>query len=711
MIENFKIALKRQKKLIITFLVFIFLPSVLLSIFGIRAIRNERFRVAKQIENEHKNAADFLKTQVDFRFIDIEAILQNLAQHSSLSEKDYTSIQELINTRLGDNPLIEQAFLLYKNEEPLFPLFQTSHKKSEVPAPPLNNSQRVDLSKAQSYEFKLKDYKRAIAVYRQLSLQSQDRNFKAQMTHRIARCYMKSKDYKQAIQNYSIICDKYSECTTPSLLPLALIAKLQIINCYKNSGNQEQSLKNSMNLYGDILQGNWSLNEDQFKAYSSMLKEDITEILAKNTEDIEDERYKKELERLLKLHQEKNEEWQVINDMKNFILPELHTKILQQRTNASRLFRHSKIINSKEHLILAAVIPHEEKNSLDLLGVQIRNEYLLNDLIDSLMKDLPFGKTASVSISDLSGRILYGIGNASTQRSTVTEYFKNNFPSWRIEFFHSGPENPGILEMRKNFYFWAILFFIIFLAFGSVLVVRNISHEIEVLRIKSDFVSSVSHEFRTPLTSIKALSERLQKGKVKSAAKRNEYYSIISQDTDKLNRMVRNILDFSKIEDGRREYEFRETDVIQVIKNEIEDFKKDKLSTDIKIFTQLPQSLPPLYLDKEALSMALNNLLENAVKFSPGKKEIYVRARENETNVIIEVEDKGIGIKSSEIDKIFDKFYQGKNTADQAAKGTGLGLTLVRHTVEALGGNISVQSQIGKGSIFSLVFPIRIKGR
>ncbi|MCK4759215.1 MAG: sensor histidine kinase, partial [Candidatus Aminicenantes bacterium] len=110
---------------------------------------------------------------------------------------------------------------------------------------------------------------------------------------------------------------------------------------------------------------------------------------------------------------------------------------------------------------------------------------------------------------------------------------------------------------------------------------------------------------------------------------------------------------------------------------------------------------------KEAFSLALNNLLENAVKFSPGKKEIYVRAREDEKNIIIEVEDRGIGIKSSEIDKIFDKFYQGKSAAEQSVKGTGLGLTLVKHTVEAHSGNISVQSQIGKGSTFSLIFPIR----
>jgi len=712
MIENLKIALKRQKKLIFIFLVFIFLPSVLLSVFGIRAIRNEHFRVVKQIENEHKNAADFLKTQVDFHFAGIEAILQNLAQYPPFSEKNYDSIEELINNKLGDNPLIEQAFLLYKDEEPLFPLFQSFPKKSvAAPAPPLDNSQREDLKKAQSYEFQQKDYDKAIVFYRQLLSQSRDRNTKAQIINHIARCFMKSENYKQAIQNYSIICNEYSECTTSSLLPLGLIAKLQIVSCNKSIGDQGEFLETSMNLYSEILQGQWSLNEEQFKIYSSRVKEEITEILSKKTEDFEREEYEKKLDVLLKLNQKKNEEWQVINDMKNFVIPELQTKLIREGSTSSSSLCHSKTINNREYLILATAILHEDKNFLGLLGVQIRNEYLLHNTIDRIMRDMPFGKEASISISNLSGSVLYGIEDPSSKRPTVTEYFENHFPPWRIELFRSGIETSGTLDVRKNFYFWTILFFIIFLFFGTALVVRTISHEVEVLRIKSDFVSSVSHEFKTPLTSIKALVERLQEGKVKDLAKRSEYFSIISQDTDKLSRMVKNILDFSKIEEGKREYEYKETDVIQIIKNEIENFKKDKIDTDIKISTQLPQSLPHLYLDKEAFSQALNNLLENAAKFSPGKKEIYVRAREDEKNIIIEVEDRGIGIKSSEIDKIFDKFYQGKSAAEQSAKGTGLGLTLVKHTVEAHSGNISVQSQIGKGSTFFLIFPIRKEGK
>ncbi|MCK4432239.1 MAG: HAMP domain-containing histidine kinase, partial [Candidatus Aminicenantes bacterium] len=265
-------------------------------------------------------------------------------------------------------------------------------------------------------------------------------------------------------------------------------------------------------------------------------------------------------------------------------------------------------------------------------------------------------------------------------------------------------------NIKKNFYFWTILTILVLLTFGTVLVVRTIAHEMDVLRIKSDFVSSVSHEFKTPITSIKALIERLQQGKVKSSHKKKEYYSVISQDPDKLSSLVRNILDFSKVEEGRSEYIFKETDVAQLVEDEIENFKRDKIYAGIKIDLQISPNIPRLYVDSAAFSLALNNLLENAVKFSLGKKEIFVKVRKDAENIIIEIEDKGMGISSSDMDKIFDKFYQGKNAAQQSIRGTGLGLTLVKHVMDAHEGKVLVKSKIGQGSTFSLVFPIGKKG-
>ena len=707
MFENLKIALRKQKKLIIIFFLTIFLPSISLSIFGIRAIRNERFRLAKQIENENRRAADLLKRQINSRFMELESGLQKLAQYPSFSGKKHKAIRDLLSSQLADNNLIEQIFIVYKSEEPQFPLFEPAYVKTLSFSPLLlKSSQREKLKRAEEYEFKQKKYRGAISLYQELFNLLKEKNHRAQMLNNIARCLTKSKSYRQAINNYSKISNDYPESITSSRLPLALIARLQIIDCYQNLGDTKNSLKSSLNLYRDILQKPWSLNEDQFKIYSSLAEETITRIFSENPKDFPLEEYKKEFEQLKKLHREKIQQWQNINDIKQEIIPELRRRLIQAKGYNPSPIRHSKAIEDRNFLISAVMIPDESgKNSSGMLGLKIKSEYLKDNLLGKIIKDIQFGENTNVVISNLSSQVLFGNKDQTAPPPTITEFFEDNFPPWRIELFASKAGGMGLIDLRNSYYFWTILTLIIILVFGAFLIVRTISHEVEILKIKSDFVSSVSHEFKTPLTSIKALAERLKEGKVKDQSKAEQYFSVISQDTEKLARLVKNILDFSKIEEGKKEYEFEETDVAQLVAQQIENFRKDEIQKDLKIHAQIPKDIPRLFVDRDALSQAIINLLDNASKFSPGKKEVYVNLKSGAENVIIEVKDKGIGIPQDELNKIFDKFYQGKNSIRQSVKGTGLGLTLVKHIVEAHGGRISVESKFGQGSTFSLIFP------
>jgi signal transduction histidine kinase len=268
-------------------------------------------------------------------------------------------------------------------------------------------------------------------------------------------------------------------------------------------------------------------------------------------------------------------------------------------------------------------------------------------------------------------------------------------------------EGAGTVNIQKSFYFWTILTLILVLVFGVVLVTRTVAHELEILKIKSDFVSSVSHEFKTPLTSIKALTERLLDDKVKNPTKMKQYFSVISQDTDRLTRLVQNVLDFSKIEEGKREYNLSKTNVAEWLGQTIKNFKKENVQRKVKIETQIPKNIPPLNIDKNAMAQAVINLLDNAIKFSPNNSEIEVIVEKQENKLIIKIKDHGMGIPQKELNKIFDKFYQGTNSIRYSVKGTGLGLTLVKHTVEAHGGKISVESKEDRGSTFSVILPIK----
>jgi len=710
MLENLKLGIKRQKKLIAIFLFAIFIPSISLSIFGIRAIRNERFRLAKQIENEHRGAAEFLKSQISAQFKQLGSILQNLAQSPVFLQRDAAGIKNLFDAKLAENPLVEQVFVAFEKEEAWFPLFQPN--PSDVLYSSSRGSEeflRSGLKGAEADEFKDRNYQRAISLYRSLADQSADTNFKAQMLANISRCLVKAEDYAGAIQNYQRICDVYRDSTSSSGIPFALYSQLQMASCYRNLGEFQSSLQISLDLYKDILNMRWLLRESQFKTYAVLAEEALSDILSENQPNLSLKDYKEEFMQFKNLHQARLEQWLVIKDIRQNIIPELRDR---RALSTYRPIPHqyNKTINERTFLLSVVQIPDSsEIRPVGLLGVKVREQYLIEHVIPDVIENSLLQNASNVVISHLSGNILLGERNASEDPTTATEFFEDNFPPWKIEIFRSEGEALGALDIKRNFYFWTILTLVIVLISGSVLISRTIAHEMAVLKLKSDFVQSVSHEFKSPLTSIKALAERLRDGKVKDSERMKEYFSVITQDADRLTQLVRNILDFSKIEEGKKEYEFVETDVTQLVTQQIEFFKRSECARGFEIQTRISEGIPHLDVDKEAFSQALNNLLDNAAKFSLDRKEIEVNLKKDDMNVFIEVRDWGIGIPPSNLDKIFDKFYQGRNTLRQSSKGTGLGLTLVKHAVEAHGGRIAVVSHVGEGSIFSIILPTQRK--
>jgi len=668
--------------------------------------------VAKQLENEHRTAAEYLKSRVQNSFMEVGSSLQNLAHSSSFAVKDYPEIKNILVTQVADNPLMGYVFIAYEDDEPFFPQFQPvlGDKKSSTPR--FTSSQLTQLVRAEAYEFEQKRYDTAISLYRELFDQSQDENLKAQMLANLARSQVKKKDYGSAIKYYKMIIEDYKFSLSSSKLPLAVISGLQIVSCYRELGDPENAMETSLTLYRNICDKTWDLTEAQFKTYCSMVNEAISGIVSETQNESPEQEFSQDLDQLKILYKERIEQWRAMKDIEQEIIPELKRRIARSSYSPSSPLFYGKTINDTPYLIASVVLPDgADADFAGLIGVNADHAYLIDKVLQQLIENMQFSENTNVVISDLAGRPLLGKKDISTELATITEFFDYNFPPWKIEFFRSKTSGLAGIHLRKSFYFWTIVVLLIVLTFGAALIMRTVSHEMGVLKIKSDFVSSVSHEFKTPLTAIKTLVERLQGGKVQDKAKMNQYFSVIAQNTDKLTRLVGNILDFSKIEEGKREYDFVETDVALLVSRQIQELQKDELRKDVSIQTFIQENIPQLPVDREALSQAINNLLDNAVKFSPDKKEIAVHLSKDEENIILEVKDFGIGIPPDEWDKIFDKFYQGKNALKQTVKGTGLGLTLVKHTVDAHGGRVSVKSKVGEGSRFSLIFPIARKSK
>jgi signal transduction histidine kinase len=251
------------------------------------------------------------------------------------------------------------------------------------------------------------------------------------------------------------------------------------------------------------------------------------------------------------------------------------------------------------------------------------------------------------------------------------------------------------------------------LAGGLVLTHRNISREMALARLKSDFVSNVSHELRTPLSLIRLYAETLEMGRLTSREKYQEYYCIIRKESERLTALINNILDFSRIEAGRKEYDFRETDMRELVRNTLESYRFQIEQNGFDFEEKIAEDVPALRVDREAIARSLLNLVNNALKYSQDRKFIGVHLFRDNGSVKLEVEDHGIGIPTQEQNKIFEKFYRVGDPLVHNTKGSGLGLSLVRHIVQAHGGEVIVDSAPGRGSKFIITLPVtpRLNGK
>ena len=272
------------------------------------------------------------------------------------------------------------------------------------------------------------------------------------------------------------------------------------------------------------------------------------------------------------------------------------------------------------------------------------------------------------------------------------------------------PEGTTIADISNR---WTRLAFMILGALsllmgaGMILAYRNVSSELALAKLKSDFVSNVSHELRTPLALIRLYAETLELGRISNAGKHQQYYEIIRKESERLSSLINNILDFSRIEAGKKEYSFRETDVADLVRNTLESYRFEIEQNGFQFEQKIDNNLPPLHVDREAIARSLLNLVNNAVKYSAAEKYLGVHLYRRNDKVNLEVVDHGIGIPVKEQVKIFEKFYRVGDPLVHNTKGSGLGLSLVRHIVQAHGGVLAVESAPGRGSKFIITLPVQ----
>jgi signal transduction histidine kinase len=245
-----------------------------------------------------------------------------------------------------------------------------------------------------------------------------------------------------------------------------------------------------------------------------------------------------------------------------------------------------------------------------------------------------------------------------------------------------------------------------FMVGGIWLTYRNVSKEMNLAKLKSDFVANVSHELRTPLALIRLYAETLELGRLTAKEKYQEYFRIIREESERLTALINNILDFSRIDAGRKEYEFQETDLAELVHSTLDSYRFQIQQNGFGFEENISSDIPPVKVDREAIARSLLNLVNNALKYSKDQKYIGVSLYRVNGSVNLEVRDRGIGIPANEHEKIFEKFYRCGDPLVHNVKGSGLGLSLVRHIARAHGGDVLVESAPDKGSKFTIALPL-----
>lgn len=277
--------------------------------------------------------------------------------------------------------------------------------------------------------------------------------------------------------------------------------------------------------------------------------------------------------------------------------------------------------------------------------------------------------------------------------------------TWRIRTGYGNQTIPDIIAARARPQRAMMAMLAGVMAIGVFFVARAAAREVRVAEMKSSFVSSVSHDLKTPLALIQLFAETLELGRLKNTDRAQEYYRIINSEARKLTRLINNLLDFSKIEAGLRSYKTVPVDLTAVTRGVLQSLESQFTHNQFTVRPHLGQHVPVL-LDSEAAVQAIENLISNAMKYSPEHREIIVGVDREGDYGVIRVTDHGIGVPPRLQSKIFRKFYRIQTDAGSGPQGTGLGLAIVDHVMRGHGGFVRVDSEPGRGSTFTLHFPL-----
>ena len=323
---------------------------------------------------------------------------------------------------------------------------------------------------------------------------------------------------------------------------------------------------------------------------------------------------------------------------------------------------------------------------------------IVHDLFPALYSDM---QQSRVNILDADGKIVFG-PPLKGGGLTLGRQFETTLYKWTLNVTMNSAEELAAAVARRR------LLEMVLVGLSSVVVIAGIfvilvaaERERRLSNLKSEFVANVTHELKTPLALVRMFSELLQTGRADSEEKRNQYLSIIVNESDRLNALIENVLDFARVERGEVAYEFLPGRLAEPVGRAVEACRVRAEREGVALELSL-EDVPELLLDDRAIEIAVINLVDNALKYAPDGKRISVAVKAGSGGAEVSVSDQGPGIAPEDRKRIFQRFVRGKSATGKQVRGSGIGLSLVKHIADAHGGSIRVEAGKPHGCVFTL---------
>ena len=632
------------RRLLLVFGVAIVAPGLALGALGIKALLQESRISQRQIQETLAAAAEKAAAHLESELKEWQQAADEIARSGVTDPSLWPERVRHAVTGGGAVVLIglRDRLQVIPAANLLYDLSQPAADNDVALAP---SPQRT---KVEAVELVEKRYDAAAALYEKRLAEAKPAE-RAAILNGLARTLRKAGRVEEAIRVYRLL-----ETERPAQigsLPSDLIAIHALASVQLGSDRLEGAFR----LYRGLVEGRWRLAKPSYAFYAAWARDLLSE----------------------------TDQFQPLAD-------EEREKLLFTRA-AEQFLDQPRSLLAGDDDISFAFWRMEPRAAIVLSGRFVR-EHFLTGLAPAL----------SYSIETPQGQRLAGEASPSGQWSAAS-LVQSGDAQLRIRVW---PQDATALaagiERRKNLYLGMLATVLALLTFGSYFTVRTLKSELAVAQMKSEFISAVSHEFRSPLAGINQLGEMLRDGRVEDEMRRREYYEMIVTETARLRRLVENILDFSRMEEGRKQYRFEPLEPSGWLRELTDDFRAQVTATGFSIETAIPAELPAIVGDREALTTAVHNLLDNAVKYSSQAKSVQVEAETDRRVLRISVRDHGVGIRAEDRPRIFEKFYRGGGELARHVKGVGLGLNLVQHIVAAHGGTIDVQTAEGEGSTFTI---------